>query len=125
VSAAGVVRGGRRAGLRPASAREVFDAAAAGDAAAVRVVAQEALLVAKAVSAVVAVADPELVVIGGGIGQATGFLDAVARELRRIAPVLPDLRVSALGADAVVDGCLAAGLERAWQIVAEQLPPQA
>jgi predicted NBD/HSP70 family sugar kinase len=124
-SAAGVVRAGRRAGLRPASAREVFDAAAAGDAAAVRVVAQEALLVAKAVSAVVAVADPELVVIGGGIGQADGFLDAVARELRRIAPVLPDLRVSALGADAVVDGCLAAGLERAWQIVAEQLPPQA
>jgi len=124
-SAAGVVRAGRRAGLRPGSAREVFAAAAAGDLAAARVVAQEALLVAKAISAVVAVADPELVVIGGGIGQSEGFLDAVARELRRMAPVLPDLRVSALGADAVVDGCLAAGLERAWQIVVEKLPPQA
>jgi hypothetical protein len=41
----------------------------------------------------------------------------VARELRAIAPVLPDLRVSALGADAVVDGCLTAGMDRVWDIV--------
>ena len=73
----------------------------------------------------VAVVDPELVVIGGGIGQATGFLDAVASEVRRISPVLPELRVSALGADAVVDGCLAAGVERAWQIVVDRLPSPA
>ncbi len=77
---------------------------------------------AKAVCAVVAVADPELVVIGGGIGPAEGFLDAVARDVRRISPVLPELRVSALGAYAVVDGCLAAGVERAWEIVVERLP---
>jgi len=120
-SAAGVVRAGRRAGLRLPSARRVFDAAAAGDAAAARVVAQEALLVAKAISAVVAVADPELVVIGGGIGRSAGFLDAVADQVRRISPVLPELRVSALGSDAVVDGCLAAGLERAWEIVVDRL----
>jgi predicted NBD/HSP70 family sugar kinase len=79
-------------------------------------------LVAKAICAVVAVADPELIVIGGGVGQAAGFLDAVAREVRELAPVLPDLRVSALGTDAVVDGCLAAGLDRAWQIVTATLP---
>jgi predicted NBD/HSP70 family sugar kinase len=72
---------------------------------------------------VVAVVDPELVVIGGGIGRAAGFLDAVAAEVRRISPVLPELRVSALGADAVVDGCLAAGVERAWEIVVDRLPP--
>ena len=62
-------------------------------------------------------ADPNLVVLGGGIGQATGFLDAVRRELRHLAPVQPELRVSALGPDAVVDGCLAAGLDRAWELV--------
>jgi predicted NBD/HSP70 family sugar kinase len=122
-AAAGVVRAGRRAGLRLRTARHVFDAAAAGEAAAIRVVAQEALLVAKAICAVVAVVDPELVVIGGGIGRAAGFLDAVAAEVRRISPVLPELRVSALGADAVVDGCLAAGVERAWEIVVDRLPP--
>jgi hypothetical protein len=38
----------------------------------------------------------------------------VTGELRRIAPVMPQVRVSALGTEAVVDGCLAAGLELAW-----------
>jgi predicted NBD/HSP70 family sugar kinase len=117
-SAAGIVRAARRAGIkRPVSARSVFTAAADGDERAARVVADEAVLVAKAICSVVAVADPELVVLGGGIGQATGFCAAVGRELRGLAPVQPELRVSALGVDAVVDGCLAAGSERAWQLV--------
>ncbi len=58
-SAAGVVRAARRAGLRgPVSARRVFAAAAAGDARAAAVVADEARLVAKAICAVVTVVDP-------------------------------------------------------------------
>ena len=96
-SAAGVVRAARRAGLRgPVSARRVFAAAAAGDARAAAVVADEARLVAKAICAVVTVVDPELVVLGGGIGQAPGFADMVSAELRGMAPVVPDIRVSAL-----------------------------
>ena len=123
-SAAGIVRAARRAGIsRPGSARKVFAAAADGDDRAVRVVADEAILVAKAICAVVAVADPELVVLGGGIGQADGFLDAVRRELRIMAPVQPELRVSALGVDAVVDGCLAAGIEKAWELATAGLRP--
>jgi predicted NBD/HSP70 family sugar kinase len=106
----------------PVSARAVFAAAAKGDERARTVVADEALLVAKAITAVVAVADPELVVLGGGVGQAEGFLDLVAAQVRPLAPVLPELRVSALGTAAVVDGCLAAGLDRAWQIVTAALP---
>ena len=69
---------------------------------------------AKAICAVVTVVDPELVVLGGGIGQAPGFADAVTAELRGLAPVLPEVRVSALGTDAVVDGCLASGADLAW-----------
>jgi len=38
----------------------------------------------------------------------------VTAELRPIAPVMPAVRVSALGTDAVVDGCLASGAELAW-----------
>lgn len=115
-SAAAVVRAARRAGMRgPVSARRVFALAAQGDQRAAAVVAEEALHIAKAICAIVMVADPELVVLGGGIGQAPGFSAAVAAELRKLAPVVPAVRVSALGADAVVDGCLAAGLERAWQ----------
>jgi predicted NBD/HSP70 family sugar kinase len=114
-SAPAVVRAARRAGMRgPVSARSVFTAAARGDERASAVVAGEARLVAKAISAVVTVVDPELVVLGGGIGQAPGFAAAVTAELRMLAPVLPEVRVSALGTDAVVDGCLASGTELAW-----------
>src|SRR6266571_4149215 len=115
-SASAVVRAARRAGIRgPVSASRVFDLAAHGDERARAVVAEEALLVAKAICAIITVTDPELIVLGGGIGRAPGFSTAVTSELRRLAPVMPEVRVSALGADAVVDGCLAAGLERAWQ----------
>jgi predicted NBD/HSP70 family sugar kinase len=114
-SAPAVVRAARRAGMRgPVSARSVFAAAAKGDERAVAVVAAEARLVAKAISAVVTVVDPELVVLGGGIGQAPGFSAAVTAELRVLSPVLPEVRVSALGTDAVVDGCLASGADLAW-----------
>jgi predicted NBD/HSP70 family sugar kinase len=81
------------------------------------VVAASSPLVAKAICAVVTVADPDLVILGGGIGQAEGFLETVRQQLRQLAPVQPELRVSALGPDAVVDGCLAAGLDRAWELV--------
>ena len=115
-SAAAVVRAARRSGMRgPLSARRVFEAAAAGDERAAAVVAGEAELVARAVCAIVTVVDPQLVVLGGGIGQAPGFADAVSHELRRLAPVMPEVRVSALGTDAVVDGCLASGADLAWQ----------
>jgi predicted NBD/HSP70 family sugar kinase len=122
-SAAAVVRAARRTGMRGSvSARRVFEAAAAGDERATAVVADEVALVARAVCAVVTVVDPELVVLGGGIGQAPGFAAAVAEELRRLAPVMPDVRVSALGTEAVVDGCLASGAELAWQRLTALLP---
>ncbi|MGY4711414.1 ROK family transcriptional regulator [Mycolicibacterium sp. CBM1] len=114
-SAAGVVRAARRAGMTGViSAERVFAAASKGDARAEKVVANEAIMVAKAICSVVAVADPELVVIGGGIGRANGFAERVKAELGQISPVIPELRVSALGEAGVVDGCLAAGVVRAW-----------
>src|SRR5262249_19974228 len=110
-----VVRAARRAGMRgQVSARRVFTAAAHGDERAAAVVAEEAVLVARVLCAVVTVIDPGLIVLGGGVGQAPGFAAAVTAELRSIAPVMPDVRVSALGTDAVVDGCLASGAELAW-----------
>jgi predicted NBD/HSP70 family sugar kinase len=123
-SATGVVRAARLAGMQgPMSARSVFAAAARGDARAVRVVADEAVLVGNAICAIVAVADPDLVVLGGGIGQADQFLDLVSAQVRDLAPVLPELRVSALGDDAVVDGCLAAGADRLWERLMSALAP--
>jgi predicted NBD/HSP70 family sugar kinase len=124
-TAAAVVRAARRAGVRGASSAEkVFAAAARGDVVAAEIVAEQALLVAKAVCTVITVVDPEVIVLGGGIGQAPGFLDAVVDRLRRLAPVMPEVKMSVLGADTVVAGCIAAGLDRAWQHLVAQLPLQ-
>jgi len=60
-------------------------------------------------------------VLGGGIGQAPGFAAAVSIELGKISPVLPEIRVSALGTSAVVDGCLASGADLAWGRLTAQL----
>lgn len=117
VSSAAVVRAARRAGGRARSARSVFAAAAAGDEVAREVVAGEAALVARALASIVAVVDPELIVLGGGIGRAPGFADEVSAELARLSPVVPEVRPSALGDDAVVDGCLAVGGEELWERV--------
>jgi predicted NBD/HSP70 family sugar kinase len=121
-----VVRSARRAGMRgPVSARRVFMAAAKGDKRAAAVVADEARLLARVLCTVVTIVDPELIVLGGGIGQAPGFADAVIGELRSLAPVVPEVRVSALGTEAVVDGGLAAAAELAWAQLTVALPAAA
>jgi predicted NBD/HSP70 family sugar kinase len=119
----GVVRAARLAGLAGlATARGVFEAAAAGDKRAAAVVAGEARLVAAAICCVIAVVDPSLIVLGGGIGQAPGFAEAVTAALAEIAPVLPEVKVSALGTDVVVDGCLAEAAAMAWTQLIAALP---
>ena len=65
---------------------------------------------------------------GGQIKDVTEVLSKVplsdvdSLEVKRMAPVVPEIMVSALGADAVVDGCIAAGTERGWQLVSASLP---
>ena len=122
-AADGIVRAARRAGLRGAvTARSVFEAAADGDPRARAVVAEEARLVAAAICCVITVVDPSLIVLGGGIGQAPGFAEAVRSALAVTAPVLPEVKVSALGTDVVVDGCLAEGASLAWTQLIAALP---
>jgi len=122
-AASGIVRSARRAGLTDAfSARAVFAAAAGGDERAAAVVAREARLIAHAICCVITVVDPSLIVLGGGIGQAAGFADAVTAALSSVAPAMPEVQVSALGSDAVVDGCLAAGASLAWTRLIADLP---
>ena len=62
---------------------------------------------------------------GAGVLVLPLLAAAVTAELRLLAPVLPEVRVSALGTDAVVDGCLAAGAELAWRQLMAQLPSAA
>ena len=119
----GIVRAARRAGLTGlVTAQGVFEAAAAGDKRAAAVVAGEARLVAAAICCVISVVDPSLIILGGGIGQAPGFAEAVTAALAEIAPVLPEVKVSAHGTDVVVDGCLAEATAMAWTQLIASLP---
>jgi predicted NBD/HSP70 family sugar kinase len=115
VGARGVVAAARAAGMRaPLSAKGVFGAARRGDATALAVVATVAERIALAVAAVVPVVDPELVVLGGGIGRNGDLLlDPLERELREISPFHPRIEVSALGEDAELQGAVALALRSA------------
>jgi len=100
--------------LPPYDPRDVFAAARAGDALARAVVAEEARRIAVHVLPVAAVADVELVVLGGGIG-ANGdlLLEPIRGHLVRVLPFPPRVEVSALGEAAVLTGALATGVRTA------------
>jgi predicted NBD/HSP70 family sugar kinase len=115
IGAAGVVAAARAAGMRaPLNAKRVFAAARKGDATALEVVETVAERIALAIAAVAPVVDPELVVLGGGIGRNGDLLlDPVERELREISPFHPRIEVSALGEDAELQGAVALALTSA------------
>jgi predicted NBD/HSP70 family sugar kinase len=98
--------------------RTVFGAAREGDEAARTVVAEVARRIALHVAPFAAVADVELVVLGGGIG-ANGdlLLDPVGRQLAEWLPFPPRLEVSTLGEAAVLTGALAVGVQAARENV--------
>jgi predicted NBD/HSP70 family sugar kinase len=120
-SADGIVSLARRLGMAAAvTAKDVFDAARAGDPTATQAVLREADHVAHALAAVTAILDPELVVLGGGIGTQGGdLLTGPVRDrlTSLVALVPPRIEVSALGADAVLRGALAVGLTAARDLV--------
>ncbi len=122
-SADGVLSAAKRLGLAATSSEQVFDAARSGDQAAIQVVHDEASHLARALAAVIAVLDPGLIVIGGGIGgNADLLLDPTKRllgDLLALSP--PPIKMSVLGRDAVVLGGLAAGLDRARDDVLAQI----
>jgi predicted NBD/HSP70 family sugar kinase len=122
-SADGIVAAAARLGMTAATAEEVADAARRGDAVARTVVAAEAGHVARALAGVIAVLDPELVVLGGGVGTQAGDLLAgpVAERLETLVALTPPrIEVSALGPDAVILGALAVGLSTARDLVFER-----
>ncbi len=93
----------------------VFRAARRGDSRALRVVEVEAERLAYAVATISAVLDPELVVLGGGVGAGGGDLlvPLLRSAMTSISPFAPRLEVSTLGADAVIAGAKATGLRMA------------
>ncbi|MFJ8822126.1 ROK family protein [Streptomyces sp. NPDC102467] len=119
VSADAVVRAARTLGMTgPLTAKRVFDAARAGDRAALAAVRQEGERLALAVASVTAVLDPDLVVLGGGVGRGADLLlTTVSETLHRLTPLRPRVEASTTGDDAVLLGALATALRVARPLV--------
>lgn len=89
---------------------EVFDAFSAGDDRAVAAVDEHARVIALGISAIAAVADPSVVVLGGGVGSRTELLEPVRRWLALLMREPVRVEVSALGNGVALIGAVAAAL---------------
>jgi predicted NBD/HSP70 family sugar kinase len=111
-AAGGIALAAKRAGLAFASAKEIFAAAATGDARALAVVEAEGRRIGALLIAVVAILDPELVVLGGGIGRNLSLLgDAISRRIEELGPLRPSIVASTLGDSGVLHGAVARALD--------------
>jgi predicted NBD/HSP70 family sugar kinase len=119
VAAGGIVRTGREMGLKGAlTAERIFNAAKAGDPTALATVQREAERLAVVVAAVAAIVDPELIVLGGGIGaNADVLLGQLEEAVASLTPLRPPVVLSALGAEAIVRGAIATALDAARDLV--------
>lgn len=97
-------------GARNSSVSDVFSALDAGDPQAVAAIDETARLVALAISAVHAVIDPELIVLGGSIGRRTEMTQRVRALLPRVIPKTVQIRSSTLGDRATLVGALGEAL---------------
>ena len=93
-------------GSRAQDVRGIFDAAAAGEEAAVLSLDRLAAETARCIAAVVAIVDPELVVLGGSIGARRELRERVAEKLRRLFVRPVTVIGSAHGARAAVVGAV-------------------
>ncbi|MGO4526637.1 putative N-acetylmannosamine-6-phosphate 2-epimerase [Microvirga sp. 2MCAF35] len=90
-----------RAAGHEGDAKAVFAAMAAGEIWAERIVAAAVDHLALALPGLQALLDPQVMVIGGGVGLATGFLPRLEVALSRFPSALrPSLAMASLGADA-------------------------
>ena len=86
--------------------------ALAGGPAAFRTLDETAALLARAILSIVAVIDPERVVLGGSIGARKEMVDLVRRHYAVIAPAPLAIAPSTLGSRAGLMGALAVALNR-------------
>lgn len=97
----------------PDSAHEVFELAQAGDVDARSVVEHVARRLGTAIASVIAVIDPELVVLGGGIGSNPALLAPVRATVAELVPVTARIETSTLGDKAALHGAVAVALREA------------
>jgi predicted NBD/HSP70 family sugar kinase len=106
--------GDGRAASPPYDARDIFAAARRDNDVARTIVERTARRIAAHIAPIAAVADPDLVVLGGGIGMNGDLLlEPVRSLLREWLPYPPRVEISSLGESAVLMGAVATGLQSA------------
>lgn len=122
IGASALVDYAQRRGLSRSTVSGVFEAARGGDPTALEVVEQAAAQLARTIGAVISIVDPELVVLGGGIGRSGDLLiPRIRKRLAKLVPLtVPDIVPSSLGADAPVLGGLSAALDIARELLVER-----
>lgn len=115
VSADAVVRAAREHGMTGRlTAKSVFEHARQGHEPALAAVRQEGERVAHVVAALGALLDPDVVVLGGGVGHGADLLlEPVRQILHDTTPLRPTVAASELGDDAVLLGAITTALRTA------------
>lgn len=118
-SAEAIAREAQKLGLPTSlSPKQIFDAAHEGNRQALAVVEQEGHRLALAIAVITAVLDPQLIILGGGIGQRSELLlPPLERHLQQLTPLRPRIVASTLGADSVLLGAIATAVEIAHHLV--------
>jgi predicted NBD/HSP70 family sugar kinase len=93
--------------------QEVFELASTGNAAARAVVGHVAERLGTAIATVCAILDPELVVLGGGIGSSPLLLSPVRGAAASLVPITARIETSMLGDRAALQGAVAVALQAA------------
>jgi predicted NBD/HSP70 family sugar kinase len=108
----GILRRYRAHGGEAGSVRELFARLADGDAIAARVLDEIAALIAQAITVVLAIVDPEIVVLGGSIGIQPALLERVRAATKTLFARPVRIEASALDDRAGLVGALSSAVNR-------------
>ena len=109
-------------GLLDLRASQIFDRAAAGDRQATDLLGWVAAILAEAIADIAVLLNPEVVVLGGGVGAHPELCRVTAALLQRHVFAQPSLRSSALGTDAQLHGAISVSLAAVEARLLEQPP---
>ena len=115
-SATGIVNMAAKAGLGMLTAKEVFDLAAGGNAAAMAVVDRACDILGRGLATACCVLDPEVIVLGGGVSRAGELLrtkiETAFRKYAFHACEDTEIRLATLGNDAGIYGAARLAMEQ-------------
>ena len=98
-------------GSRP-TVEQIFEAAKQGDPLGREVLDREARLLALAAMSISATLDPQVLILGGGVGGNPALVDLVQKYLNVLSPFAVEVRPSELRGRAALFGALSVGLDR-------------